>query len=74
MKFDISIRCNNLQLIMVENLSVAGRRVEQGDPTVEKWEHRRKTRFQGPRPPLPILRHIIMSEVKDVPLRLPPVS
>lgn len=40
-------------------------RVEANDPLVEEWERYRQTRY--PATPRNILRHIILSDIKDVP-------
>lgn len=41
-------------------------RVEASDPLVEEWERYRQTRY--PNTPKNILRHIILSDVKDIPI------
>lgn len=53
-----------------ENVHVVLARVDSGDPLVKEGEEMRKVRYQGT--PLAIYRHILMSEIKDATVTLPP--
>lgn len=53
-----------------KNVRVVIQRVDSKDPLVEDYNNKRKTRYQGT--PRNILRHIMLSEIKDATAALPP--